>query len=139
MDRHLPDDARRVLAGRMGAGAVFLDPALTALGGFSLRGRAHPWLSTVASFGPYSVMTIEPAIPLDPGREARARIELDAGFLKAAGAEALAVGDKPRALSLLRQAESLRPADGEIRAMLDRASGTFVGTALTGKKGGKLR
>jgi hypothetical protein len=121
MDRYLSDAARQSLLRRFSVGAVLRDPALEALGSWRPGAASSRWLKPAASFGSCTVYLVDSRPVDNPQSEAFVANELDAGFLKAAGADALAMGNPARAGLLLAQALRLRPLDPEIRAMLSQA------------------
>jgi len=119
MDGYLPDDARRYLLIRLGAGAILADARLARLGGW--RPEHQEWLAPLFQSGDVRLFAVQP-MP-EPAAAHRMAIEAEAAACLTAlsGKELLDRGRFDEAIMRLRQAEGQRPADGRVREWLRAA------------------
>lgn len=120
MDPGLSDPARRELVSAvLGAGALLVDSSLAALGGWT-PGR-ESWLTPAAASGGVRLYRVVPAPPVSGQARAVLHADIDAGYLKAAGAGLLDAGHPDEAQARLIGAVQLRPDDPGLRSLLSAA------------------
>ena len=119
MDRHLPEEGRRFLLGRLGATALLVDDRLLALGEW--RPDGAPWLHVLDAEGRVTLFAVAPEPDWAPLPRLAVEAQVTACLLALSGRDLLDQGRFGEAVMRLRQALEARPHDPRIRDWLRAA------------------